>query len=154
MSAVVSSSNQAANHPNANVNVNVNVNVNANEGNVIADEDTEEDEEDEEESAATSGSGIPHTWLNAAFNLSSCGTGLAATPPKTEDIDLFLWRQQQQQQPPPPLPPNAGGRAGQTLVPPPLSLQIDHSNPFHCNSHDLYGGIHSRARIQLYVSFS
>jgi hypothetical protein len=71
------------------------------EGNVIADED------DQEESS--SGSGIPHTWLNASFSLSSCSTGLAAKPPKAEDVELFVWRQQQ----------NGSDRNGRNALPPP-----------------------------------
>ena len=71
------------------------------EGNVIADEDAEEE--------SSSGSGIPHTWLNASFSLSSCSTGLAAKPPKAEDVELFVWRQQQ----------NGSDRNGRNALPPP-----------------------------------
>ena len=65
------------------------VNENEAEGNVVADEDMEDQEQVD--------SGIPHTWLNAAFSLSSCGTALEVKPPKMEDIEFYAWRQQQNQ---------------------------------------------------------
>lgn len=77
------------------------------EGNVIADEEDAEEE-------SSSGSGIPHTWLNASFSLSSCSTGLAAKPPKAEDVELFVWRQQQ----------NGSDRNGRNALPP----------PYHCKA--------------------
>ena len=75
------------------------------EGNVVADEDTED--------RSKADTGIPLTWLNASFSLSSCSTAMALKPPKPEDIEFFTWRQQQNQE-----------RSSRTLAPP----------PFHCKA--------------------
>ena len=82
-------------------------NGNVAESNVIADDD--DADEDEQESV----SGIPHTWLKASFNLSSCGTGLELKAPKLEDMELYVWRQQQNE-----------GRNDRNVLPP----------PYHCKA--------------------
>lgn len=47
--------------------------------------------DDEAKTAALSG--IPYTWVNASFSLSSCGTGLIVKPPNYIDVEQFIWRQ-------------------------------------------------------------
>ncbi len=39
--------------------------------------------------------GIPHTWLNAGFQLSDCGSGLIIKSPTVEEVEFFAWRQKQ-----------------------------------------------------------
>jgi len=39
--------------------------------------------------------GIPHTWLNAAFQMSECGSGLVIKSPTVEEVEFFAWRQTQ-----------------------------------------------------------
>mmetsp|Transcript_29270 Transcript_29270/g.32834 ORF Transcript_29270/g.32834 Transcript_29270/m.32834 type:complete len:1116 (-) Transcript_29270:69-3416(-) len=86
-----------------------NDNTNNEEGNVVAEDDDEihvmREEEDAHNTSSVSGSaaveavssvaGIPHTWLNAGFELSDCGSGLVIKSPNVEDIEFFSWRQQQ-----------------------------------------------------------
>ena len=93
-----------------NSNGNGNGDGNVAESNVIADDDDADDEDQDGQPV----SGIPHTWLKAAFNLSSCGTGLELKAPKLEDMELYVWRQQQ----------NEGGRNNKNIVPP----------PYHCKA--------------------
>jgi len=79
-------------------------------GNVVADDDAmnvsgeEEDGYDNNMPSSSSASGaaeglaeagIPHTWLNAGFQLSECGSGLVIKCPSVEEIEFFSWRQQQ-----------------------------------------------------------
>ena len=88
----------------------VNRNNEGNNGNVVVDEDAmnvsgeEEDGYDNNVSSFTSTSaavegpaftGIPHSWLNAGFQLSNCGSGLVIKSPSVEDIEFFSWRQSQ-----------------------------------------------------------
>jgi hypothetical protein len=39
--------------------------------------------------------GIPLTWLNTGFHLSTCGTGLIVKAPPKDELAFFTWRQQQ-----------------------------------------------------------
>ncbi|KAL3915621.1 MAG: hypothetical protein SGILL_005562 [Bacillariaceae sp.] len=59
--------------------------------NAVGMEDDEEGSNTNED--GTHQAGIPHTWLNAGFQLSDCGTGLVVRTPKVEDIDFLAWRQ-------------------------------------------------------------
>ena len=90
---------------------NNNIDNNNNEGvngNVVAEDDAmnisgeEEDENNapslrsaSDSAEAPSFAGIPHTWLNAGFQLSKCGSGLVVKSPIVDDIPFFAWRQEQ-----------------------------------------------------------
>eukprot|EP00531_Pseudo-nitzschia_arenysensis_P017460 CAMPEP_0116118888 /NCGR_PEP_ID=MMETSP0329-20121206/2349_1 /TAXON_ID=697910 /ORGANISM="Pseudo-nitzschia arenysensis, Strain B593" /LENGTH=1086 /DNA_ID=CAMNT_0003612555 /DNA_START=26 /DNA_END=3286 /DNA_ORIENTATION=+ len=83
-------------------------------GNVTADDDDDDDDEndateqekvDEKNKEAFKSvpllveggenRGIPHTWLNAGFQLSECGSGLIIESPTVEEVEFFAWRQKQ-----------------------------------------------------------
>eukprot|EP00536_Pseudo-nitzschia_multiseries_P000256 jgi/Psemu1/249319/estExt_Genewise1Plus.C_40020 len=69
---------------------------------VVADDDAmnvssgEEDRVPPDAKIAEPDMGVPHTWLNAGFQLSECGTGLCVPSPKPEDIPFFVWRRLQE----------------------------------------------------------
>jgi hypothetical protein len=56
--------------------------------------DLEDDDDGSVGGEGTENAGIPHTWLNAGFHLSDCGTGLVVKMPNVEDIEFLAWRQQ------------------------------------------------------------